>query len=76
MALSPKLASVHNVFYVSMLKKYISSSSHVLSQELIEKHEDMNYEKKPIQILDRENRVLQNKVIPLMKVLGWNHKTE
>lgn len=33
LALSPKLASVHNVLYVSMLSKYMLSSSHVLSYE-------------------------------------------
>ncbi|KAL5547586.1 hypothetical protein UlMin_002817 [Ulmus minor] len=36
LALPPKLSSVHNVFHVSMLRKYISDPSHVLEHELIE----------------------------------------
>ena len=30
LALPPNLASVHNVFHVSMLKKYVLDKSHVL----------------------------------------------
>ena len=31
LALPPALAGVHNVFHVSMLRKYISDESHILS---------------------------------------------
>ena len=63
------MSSVHNVFHVSILKKYVSDPSHVLNQELIEVHEDLTYEEKSAKILDREEKVLRNKVIPLVKVL-------
>ena len=76
LALSPKLSSVHDVFHVSMLKKYVSDLSHVLNQEPIEVHEDLTYEKKPVKIMDREEKLLKNKVIPLVKVLWRNHKIE
>ena len=76
LALSPELSSVHDVFHISMLKKYVSDSSHVLNQEPIEVHEDLTYEEKPVKILDREEKVLRNKVIPLVKVLWRNHKIE
>ncbi|KAL5560854.1 hypothetical protein UlMin_037065 [Ulmus minor] len=33
LALPPELSSVHNVFHVSMLKKYMSDPSHVLEHE-------------------------------------------
>ncbi|KAL5568269.1 hypothetical protein UlMin_024844 [Ulmus minor] len=52
LALPPNFASVHNVFHVSMLKKYVSDKSHVLEQEPIEIHEDLSFEEKPMQILD------------------------
>ena len=42
LALPPKLSSVHNVFHVSMLRKYISDPSHVLGHEPIEVHEDLS----------------------------------
>ena len=76
LALSPDLASVHNVFHVSMLKKYISDPSHILRQEPIEVHEDLTYEEKPIKIIDRQEKKLRNKVIPLVKVQWKNHKSE
>ena len=76
LTLSPKLSSVHDVFHVSMLKKYISDPSHILNQKRIEIYEDLTYEEKLVKILDREEKVLRNKVIPLVKVLWRNHKIE
>ncbi|KAL5572216.1 hypothetical protein UlMin_021813 [Ulmus minor] len=45
LALPPELLSVHNVFHVSMLRKYVSDPSHVLEHELIDVHEDLTYKK-------------------------------
>ena len=67
---------MHNVFHVSMLKKYVSDPSHVITQEPIEVHEDLTYEEKPVKILDRQDKRLRNKVIPLVKFLWKNHKIE
>ena len=69
LALPPNMASVHYVFHASMLKKYVPDKSHVLEQEPIELHEDLSYEEKPIQILDRKIKTLRSKEIPLIKVL-------
>ncbi|KAL5563445.1 hypothetical protein UlMin_033192 [Ulmus minor] len=44
LALPPELSSVHNVFHVSMLRKYILDPSHVLEYELIEVDVDLTYE--------------------------------
>ena len=76
LALSPELASVHNVFHVSILKKYLPDPTHDLIQEPIEIHENLTYEEKPVRILDREEKLLRNKVIPLVKVLWRNHNIE
>ena len=48
LALPLSLSAVHNVFHVSMLKKYVSDKSHVLEQEPIEIHEDLSFEEKPV----------------------------
>ena len=56
LSLPPSLASVHNVFHVSMLKKYIQNSSHVLIYKQPELGSDLSYEEQPIQILDREEK--------------------
>ncbi|KAL5564721.1 hypothetical protein UlMin_027885 [Ulmus minor] len=76
LALPPDLSSVHNVFHVSMLKKYVPDPTHVLEHEPIEVHEDLTYEEQPVQILDRKEKTLRTKAIPLVKVLWRNHKVE
>ncbi|KAL5563735.1 hypothetical protein UlMin_033482 [Ulmus minor] len=76
LALPLDLSSVHNVFRVSMLKKYVPDPTHVLEHEPIEVHEDLTYEEQPVQILDRKEKTLRNKAIPLVKVLWRNHKVE
>jgi hypothetical protein len=41
LALPPNLSSIHPVFHVSMLRKYLSDSSHVLEVQPVELREDM-----------------------------------
>ena len=76
LALPPNLASVHNVFHISMLKKYVSEKSHIPEQEPFENHEYLSFEEKPVRILDYKIKTLRNKEIPLVKVLWQNQKTE
>ena len=76
LALPPALASVHNVFHVSMLRKYVSDPTHILSYEHLELDEDLSYEEKPVQILDQKDKVLRTKTISLLKVLWRNSKSE
>ena len=52
------LALVHNVFHVSMLKKYVPDVSHVLEQEQIKLHDDKSYKEKLVQILDQKMKKL------------------
>ena len=59
-----------------MLRKYIADPSHVLKYEPIEVHEDLTYEEQPVQLLDRKNKTLGSKEIPLVNVLWWNHIVE
>ncbi|XP_073153651.1 uncharacterized protein [Henckelia pumila] len=75
-ALPPNLDGVHNVFHVSMLRKYVSNPSHVLSMEPLQLYPHMTYEERPIQILDRHERKLCNKSIPMIKVRWQNHSEE
>ena len=52
--LLPELSRIHNVFHVSMLRKYISDPSHVLEAPPIEPEEDLSFEVKPVAIVDQE----------------------
>jgi hypothetical protein len=76
LALPPRLSRVHDVFHVSMLRKYVADPSHVLQEQPIRLREDLTYEEKPVQILDRREQILRNKTIPLVKVLWSNHMVE
>ncbi|XP_071906072.1 uncharacterized protein [Coffea arabica] len=74
--LPPSLSRIHNVFHVSMLKKYHPDPSHVLQPENIEIDETLTYEERPVKLLDRKVKELRNKQIPLVKVLWKNHGVE
>ena len=69
----PELSKVHNVFHVSMLRKYIPDPSHVLRDQPVELKDNLTYKEQPIQIVDHREQILRNKVIPLVKVLWGNH---
>ena len=51
LALPPKLKNIHNVLHVSMLRRYRSDPSHVVSSETIELRPDLTYEDEPVEIL-------------------------
>ena len=76
LALPLELEKIHNVFHVSMLRRYRSNPSHVVSSEVIELILDLTYEEELVEILAREVKELQNKRIPLVKVSWRNHKTK
>ena len=65
-----ELSQIHNVFHISMLKKYIPDPSHILEAPPIELEEDLSFEVQPIAIVDQEMKQLRSKVIPMVKVLG------
>src|SRR4051812_32264315 len=63
---------MHNVFHVSTLKPYAHDPSHILDFQDLTIQDGISIEDRPIQILDRREQVLKNKVIPLVKVI-WSH---
>ncbi|XP_071928113.1 uncharacterized protein [Coffea arabica] len=74
--LPTSLSRVHDVFHVSMLKKYHPDPTHILKSEEIDIDESLTYEERPVQILDRKVKELRTKEIPLVKVLWRNHEVE
>ncbi|XP_075483673.1 uncharacterized protein LOC142523826 [Primulina tabacum] len=76
LALPPELDRVHNVFHISMLRKYISNPSHVLRHEPLDLMPNLTYQEVPIQILDHKVKVLRNKEIGIIKILWRNQLVE
>ena len=66
LALPPNLQHIHNVFYVSMLRKYHPDASHIMEYELMEIQTDLSYAEQPVEIIDRKEQILRNKTIPLV----------
>jgi hypothetical protein len=76
LALPPELAGVHNVFHVSMLRKYIPDPNHVIDYQLLDVSSDLSFEEKPIRIVDFKVKQLRNKEISLVKVVWQFHSGE
>ncbi|KAL0420772.1 UNVERIFIED_CONTAM: Transposon Tf2-11 polyprotein, partial [Sesamum latifolium] len=72
LALPMELSQIHDVFHVSMLRRYQSDPSHVIREPEIEISEKLTYVEEPTEILDRSIRKLRNKEIPMVKV-RWTH---
>ncbi|XP_052487968.1 uncharacterized protein LOC128041710 [Gossypium raimondii] len=71
-----ELDRIHDVFHVSMLKRYRSNPSHIISFKEIEIRLDLAFKEELVQILDCDIKVLRRNFIPLVKVLWRTHGTE
>lgn len=76
LALPPALLRVHDIFHVSMLKKYFPDSSHFLSYKSLKVDPKLTYKEEPIEILDQKTKVMHNKTVQLVKVLWQNCNIE
>ncbi|KAK5783028.1 hypothetical protein PVK06_037535 [Gossypium arboreum] len=61
LALPPELEKIHNVFHVSMLRRYRSDPSHIIPHTEIEVQPNMTYSEEPVKILAWEIKELRNK---------------
>ncbi|KAL0534386.1 hypothetical protein IC582_028676 [Cucumis melo] len=69
LVLPPSFSTMHDVFHVSMLKKYVAYPTHVVDFESLQINENLSYEEYPVEILAREVKMLRNRGIALVKVL-------
>ncbi|KAJ8762464.1 hypothetical protein K2173_007903 [Erythroxylum novogranatense] len=76
LAIPGELARLHDVFHVSMLRRYQSDTSHKIPVQEIQVQQDLSYEEGPISILAKEVKQLRNKSVPLVKVLWQHHGIE
>ena len=72
LALPSELAKLHNVFHVSMLRRYRFDESYVLPVQDIQVQSNFSYDDEPKAILARDVEQLRKKQVPLVKVL-WHH---
>ena len=72
LALPPSMSGVHEVFHVSMLRKYTPDPAHVVDWRQNEVDIDGTFEEGPVCIVDSRDQVLRRKTVRLVRVL-WRH---
>lgn len=70
--LPESIRGVHNVFHVSMLRKYLRDPEHEIVLEPLSLKQDLTFESRPVRILEELERVLRHITIKYVKVL-WSH---
>ena len=72
LALPPSMSGVHEVFHVSMLRKYTPDPAYVVDWGQIEVDTDGTFEEGLVCILDNRDHVLRRRTVRLVRVL-WRH---
>ena len=72
LALPPSISGVHEMFHVSMLRKYTPDPAHVVDWRQIEVDTDGTFEEGQVFIVDSRDQVLRRKSVRLVRVL-WRH---
>ena len=73
LALRPSLLSVHEVFLVSMLRKYTPNLTHIVDWGELVVDSNGTFEEGPVRIMDSREQVLRGNIVRLVKVL-WQHR--
>jgi hypothetical protein len=64
----PASMSVHKLFHVSLLKKYIPDDNHVIDWNVIEVEQEGTFQVHLVCIMDQKIKQLRNRSIGLVKV--------
>ena len=70
--LLPSMSGIHEVFHVSMLRKYTPDPAHVVDWGQIEVDTDGTFKEEPVCIFYSRDQVLRRKTVRLVRVL-WQH---
>ena len=76
LALPPSLLGVHEVFHVSMLRKYTPDPAHVVEWGGIVGYTNGTFKEGLVRIMDSRDQVLRRKTVKLVKVLWQNRGVE
>ena len=75
LALPSSLDGVHNVFHVSMLRKYVRDPEQIAELEPLNVQPNLTSVERPVWIVDSKEQVLRRRVIQYVKV-QWTNQTE
>eukprot|EP00253_Pinus_taeda_P016147 PITA_16147 len=68
----PPTMKVHDVFHISLLKKYIKDVDHVIDWSVLQVEQEGEFQLEPQHILQRKHLMLRNRSIEKVKV-QWKH---
>ena len=64
----PPHVKVHDLFHVSLLKRYVHGDSHIVDWNVIQVEPEGEFLPEPLQILEREEIELRNRTVARVKV--------
>ena len=70
--LPDSMKGVHNVFHVSLLRKYLRDPEHRVILEPVTIEQDLTIEARPVRILEESERVLRRRTLKYVRVLSTN----
>ena len=68
----PSHIKVHDVFHVSLLKKYVHDPTHVIDWNVIQVEPEGEFLPEPLRVVAREEIELRNRIMARVKV-QWRH---
>ena len=71
--LPEELSGIHPTFHVSQLRKCLADEAAHVPLDDVTVDDKLNYVEEPVAILDKKEKRLRNKVIPLVRV-QWKHR--
>jgi hypothetical protein len=70
-----QLATIHNIFHVSQLRKCLKVPTEIIDSQAIEIEPDLTYTEHPLRVLDTKERSTRRETVRMYKI-QWNHHTE
>jgi hypothetical protein len=67
------MSTIHNVFHVSQLKKYVQLPTEIIAEPELEIELDLSYQEYPSKVLDYKERSTRAKSIKIYKIQWSNH---
>ncbi|KAK8650423.1 hypothetical protein V6N13_140062 [Hibiscus sabdariffa] len=66
------LSRIHDVFHVSILKRYHEDPARVISTDEVEIRPDLCFKEKPVKVIAQEKKKLRRRTVKMVKVLWRN----
>ena len=76
MELPPHLSKVHDVFYVSQLRRCFSDPIREVDHETLDLQDNLSYREYPVLILDQAERTTRRRNVKFLKVQWSNHSVK